>query len=358
VNLTVNLAVNLVMNAKVSKFLTNSLKISIVAGLLGWMISSGKLDLKQLKIFLEPIVLIVSVAVWVVNPLLLGTCRWWLLLKGANLECNFKRAMLFQTIGFFFNTAMPGAVGGDLIKAIYIVKDQKIPSGKTAALLTVLLDRVVGLIGLFVMGSIAALVYFNQIKNSAFAVQMMTGLKVVAVVSAFFLALVFVKYPNGKDPIDRLLNIEFFVVQKIRGIYLALRIYANRPYIFFGTILISVVIQAISLTYMWFLGNLLYPGFDGALLSAVYPFGVLATALPLAPGGLGVGHAAFERLFSMVGLPGGANVFNAATISMLFMNLLCFIPYLLIKADKKESRLMAEVENDLERDFDTERTQT
>jgi uncharacterized membrane protein YbhN (UPF0104 family) len=36
------------------------------------------------------------------------------------------------------------------------------------------------------------------------------------------------------------------------------------------------------------------------------PFGLLANALPLTPGGLGVGEAAFETLFLSVGVRGGA----------------------------------------------------
>ncbi len=64
------------------------------------------------------------------------------------------------------------------------------------------------------------------------------------------------------------------------------------------------------------------------MLAPVFPFGVLVTAVPLAPGGLGVGHAAFDKLFHLVGLPGGANVFNIFTLSQLGLNLLCFNPYL------------------------------
>jgi len=38
----------------------------------------------------------------------------------------------------------------------------------------------------------------------------------------------------------------------------------------------------------------------------VIPFGMLANALPLTPGGLGVGEVAFEALFQSVGATGGA----------------------------------------------------
>jgi uncharacterized membrane protein YbhN (UPF0104 family) len=41
-------------------------------------------------------------------------------------------------------------------------------------------------------------------------------------------------------------------------------------------------------------------------MSLLIPLGFLANALPLTPGGLGVGEAAFNRLFSAAGFSGGA----------------------------------------------------
>jgi hypothetical protein len=57
----------------------------------------------------------------------------------------------------------------------------------------------------------------------------------------------------------------------------------------------------------------------------------MTTALPLAPGGLGVGHVAFDKLFAMVGLQGGANVFNVMVLTQLALNLLGVFPYLLYR---------------------------
>jgi uncharacterized protein (TIRG00374 family) len=310
----------------------NLLKMSVVGLLLIWMISSGKLSLSQMSIFLTtPSVIISGVMVWIISPVLMGSWRWWLLLKGAGLECKFTRALHFQLIGFFFNTAMPGAVGGDIVKAIYIMKEQANPSGKTPALLAVLLDRIVGLIGLFAMGAMAALWSYESISVSPFASQLINGLTVVFLLSFVFLGFVFMPYKAGKDPFAAFLSRPFFGFEKILGIYLALRAYKDKPGILFGTIALSIVMQFIFLLYMGFIGTVMYEDFSPALLAPIYPFGILVTALPLAPGGLGVGHAAFDKLFSLVGLPGGANVFNIFTLSQLALNLCCFIPYLLTK---------------------------
>jgi uncharacterized membrane protein YbhN (UPF0104 family) len=49
-------------------------------------------------------------------------------------------------IGFYLNTFLPGAVGGDLIKAAFIAREQK--NRRTVAITTVIMDRVIGLCGL------------------------------------------------------------------------------------------------------------------------------------------------------------------------------------------------------------------
>jgi hypothetical protein len=318
-----------------SAAIRNLLKFGIVAALLGWMISSGKLSFSQLMLVLRrPDAVLASVVVWVMGPVLLGTARWWLLMRGAGISCDYVRALKLQMIGFFFNTAMPGAVGGDIVKAIYIVRDQQGASRKTPAMLSVILDRIVGLIGLFAMGVVAALMYLKQLSGNPMTADLIRGLSFVVVCSVVFLGVVFVPYKNDRDPVARLLKLKLPFFGVLSGVYSALRNYRDKPGVVFAAIGISIVVQMIFLWFMGFIGRIMYgPAlFDAALLAPIFPFGILVTAIPLAPGGFGVGHAAFDKLFSLVGLPGGANVFNVYALSQLILNLLGILPYLSMKS--------------------------
>ena len=67
----------------------------------------------------------------------------------------------------------------------------------------------------------------------------------------------------------------------------------------------------------------------------VYPIGMVATVVPLFPGGLGLGHASFEVLFQQFGLSDGANIFNMYFMMMLMFNLLGVFPYLFFKKDSE-----------------------
>lgn len=91
---------------------------------------------------------------------LVGMCltffRWWLLVTGIGLPFSMTDAFRLGLLGEACNLMGPGAVGGDLIKAISLAKDH--PGRRASASATVLLDRVLGLWALFVAGALASLV--------------------------------------------------------------------------------------------------------------------------------------------------------------------------------------------------------
>ena len=99
------------------------MKLSIALALILWLLEDGKLDIQQLKLFLSnPSLLALTVAYWFVVALLIGSVRWAELLAGMGIRVDFFKVSVFNLIGFFFNTTMPGAVGGDIIKAVYVIR--------------------------------------------------------------------------------------------------------------------------------------------------------------------------------------------------------------------------------------------
>jgi len=311
------------------KLAITSLKLAFVAGLLYWLVQSGKLDFSQLVILIrEPWILVAVISAWLVGTFL-GAARWLMLLRGLDLEMGYFRALRLQLIGLFFNTAMPGAVGGDIIKAIYVIREQQ-TQRRTPAMLTVLLDRVVGLAALFILAAVA--VGFDLGFFAARPVMLplvgFIGIGVVGMLVGF--VVVIYPFAPGRDPVARLLTWRVPGFNFLSKVYEALRCYRHRPLVLVGTVLISCVIQLCSMA----LGYLLLLRLTGqspapGVFATVFSTGIMTTALPIAPGGLGVGHVAFDKLFSMAGLTGGANVFNVLVLSQLCLNLIGFVPYLL-----------------------------
>ena len=65
------------------------------------------------------------------------------------------------------------------------------------------------------------------------------------------------------------------------------------------------------------------------------PIGLITVAIPVAPGGIGIGHAAFESLYLLAGYSGGADIFNVFVIVQLSVFLLGGIPYFLYSGSYK-----------------------
>lgn len=79
--------------------------------------------------------------------------RWYLLVWAQDIPFTLRDALRLGFIGYLFNYVAPGAVGGDLIKASMIAKEQT--GRRLIAVATVFLDRVIGMMGLMILGAIA-----------------------------------------------------------------------------------------------------------------------------------------------------------------------------------------------------------
>ncbi len=90
--------------------------------------------------------------------------RWYLLVRALDLPLKLRDALRFGFIGIFFNTFLPGAVGGDIIKAAALARTQ---NRRMAAVASVIMDRVIAL---------WALVWFVALLGGAFwALGMLSG---------------------------------------------------------------------------------------------------------------------------------------------------------------------------------------
>ena len=90
--------------------------------------------------------------------LLFQFVRWFVLVRAQDLPFTFVNAIRLGLIGFFFNSVLPaGSVGGDLVKAAFIAKEQ---TRRTVAVSTVLIDRATGLWGLIWLAFLAGAIFW------------------------------------------------------------------------------------------------------------------------------------------------------------------------------------------------------
>jgi glycosyltransferase 2 family protein len=95
----------------------------------------------------------------------LQTYRWLWLLRVQDISPSFRRTYAINLIGMFFNLFLPGGTGGDLIK-MYLVS-REAPGKRAASVLSVFMDRVVGLLALIAIAGVVSLFAFDQLWAQA-----------------------------------------------------------------------------------------------------------------------------------------------------------------------------------------------
>ena len=95
--------------------------------------------------------------------ILLTSWRWSLLLRVQGVRLPFLQVLRLSFIGQFFNIALPGAVSGDFVKMACIAKAA--PERTAESILTIMLDRILGMLGMFFMASLFVLVYLSFLSG-------------------------------------------------------------------------------------------------------------------------------------------------------------------------------------------------
>lgn len=137
--------------------LTGCLRIGCGLLLVAWLLwqAAGSQLLDRLRENPpEPSLLITSWGV-VVAATLLSILRWRMVVVSAGIELSFAEAIRLGALGFACNFVALGSVGGDVVKATMLAKSRK--GQRAAAVTTIFVDRLFGLLGFLTYASLAIL---------------------------------------------------------------------------------------------------------------------------------------------------------------------------------------------------------
>ncbi len=249
-----------------------------------YLLNNDALSLKQLfskEIFKEKEILFV-VMILISTTYFIGALRWWLILKSLSYKVRLKEIIQITYIGAFFNNVLFGAYGGDLVKGYYIYK---FTNNSFKSTFTILLDRGIGFIGLFLVG------IFSYISLFGYKLNIFLNLKLIFIFFIIFLLIVFFFYFIHK------LNLKF-VPKRISEFLSSLSRYLNNNklnfliYIFMSIILFMIVHVGVFIIsdYVFFfkigIEKIFFLNF----------FTTLVNSLPLTPGGIGLGEITFVKI--------------------------------------------------------------
>lgn len=270
----------------------------------------------------------------------LSSIRWNLLVSR---DMSTSRLFSYYMIGAFFNTCLPGLVGGDAVKAYYLSRDLKIRDQRagsvpeqspqhdtplTVAIASVFMDRYIGLGALLTLGMFAypfGTAYFAGTNGSWLLPLLFLG---YVAVSTFLL------FMPAHSPLRFLASFTIYVAR-----------YRTNYRILLQTFGYSLVIQMIGFCAVYILARGLGIPIDFLSIVLFLPIIIVFTLLPVSISGLGVREGAFVFFFGAVGVDAGQALALSLTwfLSIVAAGLWGLIAYLRIRAtlraEKEENPL-------------------
>lgn len=266
----------------------------------------------MLRVFrdLDPKGLIIALGMMSIGAVIAIT-RWHRLLSIAGCATSFRNAFRLSFLGLFFNLVVPGLTGGDVVKAILVVREN--PERRADALMSVIVDRGLGLlvlIGLAAGVTLSSNESFRQVRVPV----VLTFLGILVGLWLFLHPL-----PRRWLRVEKLLA-RLPQKERVAALDRALRVYATHPFAMGLAVLLSVANHGCLAYGLYELGH----AFGESQLSYWDVLGVASIAntissIPISPGGWGVGEAAYGSLFHMLGAPATLGIAVSVTFRLLSM---------------------------------------
>lgn len=302
---------------------TNLALVLVALGLLGWTAYGNRAQIQKVLAVQPDRSLLAAAFGCYMAGLITTFCRWFLLVRALRLPFRFADALRLGFIGNVFNLVIPGAVGGDLIKATFLCREQ---AQKTLAVASLVIDRAVGLLGLFILAGLAGLLAW---PTAGPEVRGLIGFTWAAV-AAGFVGLAILFSPALYRPLLRLTSGRGKLHHILQEIVTLSASYRSRLGVVAAALALSLVSHSLFVTAFTAVDTALYAAEAPTVGRhfVIVPLALFTMAVPLPFGALGVSEKASERLFELVGFPGGAVVMMAYRLIMFASVVVSLIFYL------------------------------
>lgn len=263
-------------------------RIAVTLAAFGWVLWRNDLRLVlEALLSISPLALGGALALMMGN-LVVGAVRWRVMLAayGAKHLPPLRELVTLNYIGFFYNTWLPGGVGGDVVRAVASRRAFG-DEGTTGAAAVVFVDRVLGLTGLFLLVAVTALIW--PLAGASSTVVLLGAVGGIAVSVLAVLAIAMSRRIAPHLP-GRLKDI----AQRVPPIV------SRGPFVL--ALLLSLVTQSVVALTGHLIMQALAPSVRLESSLVIVPLAMATAFLPFLVGGTGAREEVFARLYGGVGV--------------------------------------------------------
>lgn len=255
----------------------------------------------------------------------LAAWRLVILMAPVGLRLALGPSLRLTMIGQFFSTFLPGGTSGDVMKIYYAAQGNE---GRRMEVTTImLLDRAVGMFAMLLF-PLLLMPFFPRLVGSSAALRRIlwfAAMIALAMLAGFLLCL------SARVRNSRLL-LWIFRRMPLGGYaertFDALHGFGGHPAALLASTGISLLGHAVTAGIVLALAAATGGAVRSPEASLLVPIGFLANTIPLTPGGLGVGEAAFERLFRLAHITTGAEALLGWRLLTTLISLFGLVYYL------------------------------
>jgi uncharacterized protein (TIRG00374 family) len=282
----------------VKKSIVRAIKIIIPIVILGWLfyslsqddpenfqqVVSGKKNWPRIGIALGLCLTGVS----------LSFTRWYVLIRGLGVEFRWIDAYRLGFIGYFFNFVSLGSVGGDLFKALFVLREQ--PGRRTEVVGSILVDRVVGLYTLLLLASLSTAWITWQNAGGSLA-PLRFGIWVSFAIGTVVLVLFLANFLSLRWVAGWLANFPRIAATLFR-LESGFQLYRKHPLVLALGILLGGVAHSLHGLCLYLLATSLFQVTPTVVEHYVmWPVAGAISSLPIAPAGVGTFELALKELY-------------------------------------------------------------
>ncbi|MGV3771537.1 MAG: lysylphosphatidylglycerol synthase transmembrane domain-containing protein [Verrucomicrobiales bacterium] len=235
--------------------------------------------------------------------LYVGMLRWQMVLKVHGLNLPFARIAEISLVAHFFNSFLLGSVGGDILKAYYVARETH--HKKTEALVTVAVDRVIGLFSMLLFACVMMLPNTALLLNHRPLRILMWFIILMTIGCAGFMAVSFFGGVSKGVPKARLWLRKMPKGEMIERALEAFREFGRDRWFFVRILPVVILANVVCVIHFW---SLIW-GFKLQAplitLAVVVPMVTTISTLPITPSGLGVRENLYVLMLATpeIGIP-------------------------------------------------------
>lgn len=277
-------------------------RVLIGISLLVWVLSREE-TWRSLQDLVTTTWLLPALVAFTLVGALIESVRLGLLFRAQSMRLGFWNACRVVALGAFFNFTIPGGTGGDVMKLYYLAAGNRGRRIEVATLLVV--DRLIALSSLLGVLLFLGIVEIELVLAHPLLQTLLTVAVIVALLIVLGVACAFSERIRSARLYEALLE-RLPLSRYVRRVLDALHRFRRHRGVLLGAICISMAGHAMLLAIFASSAAVLFDDAAASAICLLALLGLFANTLPITPGGIGVGEAAFDHLFLAVGFARGS----------------------------------------------------